>query len=336
MTAPTITIENERGVSVAIPPDAMPEPPITFGVAIRRDVTRYSGRNVSTQVLGTTYAPTDLSGVLDDSWLGVAGAAKSLRAQLEALVESGTLIGMTYDSDQWWGWLDVTFEEETPTRIGYTLAFEPLYRERPRVARVVLSRAPVDTSSAIEAELAALDALIADPPGEVSPDLAGRLLVAVLAAENALSEVVTSLDGVTYFADLSVELAGQIARTTARSISKVGDVIASVRTVTEDALAVTTGVPGLVASAWRDDVLAQAQASRAALLAFMVELRGVEVPDTLREHVVRTGETLVSIAGFYYGDFTLWTRIADANDLEGSSVSPGTVIKIPDLDEALL
>jgi len=46
-------------------------------------------------------------------------------------------------------------------------------------------------------------------------------------------------------------------------------------------------------------------------------------------HVVRSGETLQSIAATYLGTWKAWTRIADANGLAPGQPTAGTVLIIP-------
>lgn len=49
-----------------------------------------------------------------------------------------------------------------------------------------------------------------------------------------------------------------------------------------------------------------------------------------RMHVVRSGDTLQSIAAHYLGAWSEWPRIAEANSLTPGQPSSGTVLVIPD------
>lgn len=52
-------------------------------------------------------------------------------------------------------------------------------------------------------------------------------------------------------------------------------------------------------------------------------------PDNVYVHKVKAGESLASIADEYYGDRTRADVIAKFNDLDGESIEPDTVLRIP-------
>jgi nucleoid-associated protein YgaU len=57
-------------------------------------------------------------------------------------------------------------------------------------------------------------------------------------------------------------------------------------------------------------------------------------PDVEKRYVVRTGETLSSIAAAVYRDPALWRKVADANRItDPRSLTPGTVLTVPRLEE---
>jgi nucleoid-associated protein YgaU len=58
-------------------------------------------------------------------------------------------------------------------------------------------------------------------------------------------------------------------------------------------------------------------------------------PDVEKRYVVRTGETLSSIAGAVYRDPALWRELATANGItDPRAVAPGTVLTVPRLEGA--
>jgi hypothetical protein len=57
-------------------------------------------------------------------------------------------------------------------------------------------------------------------------------------------------------------------------------------------------------------------------------------PDVEKRYVVRTGETLSSIAAAVYRDPALWRKVADANGItDPRTLTPGTVLTVPRLEE---
>ena len=46
-------------------------------------------------------------------------------------------------------------------------------------------------------------------------------------------------------------------------------------------------------------------------------------------HTVKKGDTLWSIAKYYYGDGKAWQRIADANGVQGTGINVGMKLNIP-------
>lgn len=57
-------------------------------------------------------------------------------------------------------------------------------------------------------------------------------------------------------------------------------------------------------------------------------------PDVEKKYVVRTGETLSSIAAAVYRDPALWRKVADANRItDPRSLTPGTVLTVPRLED---
>jgi len=294
-------------------------------------VTRYVGTdNTSAQVLGTEDVPVDLSGVFDDAYTGNgAGHALALRRALEGLLYSGDLIRLGYNNDQRWGFLDAYFEEETPERIKYNIKFEPLYRRPPSPATLVLAAAPTDNASKLSEAALSLDALVTARPPIVRDDFAQRILYAWAAAENSLGVMVAELSAVVYYAELTAEVARQMTRSASGALRGLAEMTRALRAAGAATLSDVTGPELLTAELWRDDLLAEARALRGLTLGVARDLAAVATPTSLRTHTVKGGETLQGLALSYYGDFGLWSLIADGNGLDDDTITPGQTLIIP-------
>jgi LysM repeat protein len=334
MSAPSLVLENYRtGQQVVIEGADLPDGPIAWGGMVRREVTRYVGRdNTSAQVLGTVDTDITLKGVLDDQWSGNSrGHALRMRLELEGLLYSGDLIRLGYNNDQRWGFLDITFEEETPERITYSLKFEPLYSKPPAPVVLVLAAAPVDSAGRLSAGAELLSAALMARPAIVRDDFFLTLFTAWSAAQNALSRVISALGAVVYYADLTAEMARQVTRTSAGVLRGLGDMSAQLRASGASVVSSVSGPEALRAELWRDDVLSESMALSAFVLSVARDVGAVAAPTSARTHTVKGGETLAGLALAYYGDFGLWQLIADGNGLDDDGLTPGQTLIIPTL-----
>lgn len=332
MTVPVLTFENHRtGLQVELGGNDLPAPPIQWGGRTRKEVTRYIGTDrVSVQVLGVEHNNPEISGILDDTYTGnPVGHAQAKRAELEQLLFSGDLIKMSYNRDQVWGFMDIDFDEEVDDRILYTLRFEVLMRTPPKPVILVLNQSPVDTASSISEEFDALKDITELVPDEVNTSLARDVLLALGKADAFLLNASKPLSTVVYYGDLTAEIAGNVNRSMSGAFKNVGVMLDRLRSAQDSTLSSVEGSGELLATGWRDDVLIQAQLANERILAFLLVLAGVLKPDSIKTHIVREGETLESIAHFYYGDFSLSTYIADANGLDFLDISPNDRLTIP-------
>lgn len=337
MSAPVLVLENDRTKErVQLGGNDLPNTPIQWGAKLRREVQRYIGTDrVSAQVMGTIDAPITVNGVFDDTYTGNArGHAQAMRAAIEALVYSGDLIRLAYNREQRWGFLDVDFEEEVDDLIRYSLKFEPLFREPPAPLSLTLTRAPVDQATEVGELFDALKLRAEATPPSLASTIATAVLDALDQAEARVSEINGYLAGVVYYADLTQEIASRAVRSLASVLRRMGDVQRALVAAPSAAISTVTGSGELLSSIWRDEVLAQTRLTTAQMLAFFGELTQIVSPTSTRVHVVRAGESLEGLALRFYGDFTLWTLIADANGLDYDDIEPGDELVIPKLPES--
>ena len=341
MTAPAVIFSaeiraesNVEQVRLEIGGSDLPKGPITWGGTLRKNITRYAGDDqVSAQILGTIDEPFTLEGVFDDYWWGAIGHAREMKALCEKLLYAGALVHLEYRDEQRWGLFWCRLEEETPERISYTINFEPLYRKAPTQAPLSFDLPPSDAATVIESQLAdMLDyAQNSNDATNVAAVIAGQVVSKMLEAEGQIGAALDIVSQVSYWSELGPDLARQARTSASGAVRALGSAARRLGNTTSTVVAKADGITQFAAEAWRDKSLLNVQQARSDALSLLEQLWTVFEPLGERTHTLREGETLQGLAFDYYGDWELWTVIADANDFDTDDVPAGTEVRVPRL-----
>lgn len=310
-----------------------PQKALEWGGGPRAEVTRYGGINAtSAQILGEELDDVSFEAVLDDMQADRPGLAQATLAALEALRDEYGLVRLEYENERWWGLLSVKRAEQRRDRVTYTVKLQVLYRVPPdSVVAPALAPQPLDLSGALDDALSQVSALASSPPAEVSPSLAVQALLEIRAAQNAISEVLGVVTVVEYYAQLGTVEARRLMSlglTALASLARAADKVAN---TSLDAASVVVGAPAVLCALWQSNTELALRKTSVTVRALVTGLAAVAVPTSAKTHLVRQGETLMSVARQQYGSVALWTRIADANPGVAMVPDAGATLIIPEV-----
>lgn len=295
----------------------------------RTTVTRYAGENVTVQVHGRELRPIELEGTIDDSWYGQVGHADSQRGLIRQLANGSRLVRLEYGREQWWGTFDAEVTRKKTGLIEYRITYTPYWDKRPTQIPLVNDPVPPpELATALLDVNAEQIARMAAPPADLDASWAQGLYLDALAVQGALNGAATALSTVTRAGDMTVDL----ARRTSRSLFGAVDAMrASVERTAQAPILTLASSPVGVLLGYEHNHLARTYARRvqADSLARMREVNGLAQPARASQHVVRQGDTLPRLAVLYLGAFDRWPEIAEANDLDTSTLSVGQTLSIP-------
>jgi len=303
-----------------------------WGGKTRKSVTRYPGGETSVQVHGTEYDPVELQGIFDDGKWGEPGHALRMRNHITELLAAGQLVRLEYGEDTRWGLLDASFDEERRDRIHYTITFHPYWVQEPPELEALheLELPPGDLGTVTKEEAEKLETAVEDPPDAVDEELGDRLYLKAAEATNAISGGLQQIEDVKAYADLAsdtAELALQNIRAAATRVDAITDTVKDLPAAA--AAGGAEGVAELVAANWSADVERQARLTSGSLAELVRQFARGRQPGSRRFHIVARGETLQSIAEEELGDWSLWTDIADRNDLPTADIDVGDRLELP-------
>lgn len=312
----------------------LPKSAIGFGSKLRKKVTHYGKLNeTSVQVSGIEHEPIQLTGVWDDRQTGLLGRAKDLVTAFRALQQRAQILRLEWDSEVRWGLLDFKAMYTRTDLVNWTIDFTVLYDEPPALIRVSTYKTPpVDQASEALDKSREMSDLVGSAPDFVAPSLLAFMLLKVASIENDITSGLSVLENLTS----GVELTGEIARRAAALMYSPLVAVRSMRQRTKNAALETitsveaSGAKAVAVRRWSDDVDALALSMMRLLADLLRRIVEEAKPPSTRSTIVRQGETLMTIAQREYGDFSAWTRIADANGFDSTKVEPGQVIVLPD------
>lgn len=329
-TTPPITFEDETTGQVLVLGGAeLPEPPLTHGGRHRKSVTRYPGDSVSVQMLGTEMHDVEIEGVLDDHWTGETGRAERTKDAMLQMWRAQNVVRFEYRGTELWGLFEARVDEELPWRYQYQITFMALWADPPEPEAVELEPLPTDAATLVTNKVDDLDGFLTSPPPQVQQtDLMVVLLLEMGSLTNKASGLLNVIEGVVDYAELGGELSGEAAGFCKGMVSGLVSMAERLKSATPASFG-ASGVDEYGALDWQLSAEQKVMDANQATLALLRRLLRATEPATTRTHTVRQGETLRSIARAYYGDFTQWVRIADANNLDGDDLTVGQRLAVP-------
>jgi len=302
---------------------------LQIATKLRKTVTHYAGTYTSVQVHGTEMSPMEIEGTFDDSWWGEQGRTKNMIDQIERVAQLGEIVRMEFEGLQLWGTIDFGYTYKTEARAEYRLTFEPFWREDPR-QKVYISFAqpPNDLAELLDARLKDTSDFLEDAPFGVDLSFVADIVLAMASARNAVSNVLGLLSSVADYADLIDRQAGLVRRSLFATVKTVTSVRNRLAAAGENIVQADAG-SWLRGGEYVYEGTRRVDTSLEDLVAMLRKFLEVSRPKRQVTHVVRAGDTLQRLAEQYLGDFSRWTEIADANDLEGTAIVVGSVLIIP-------
>lgn len=299
------------------------------GTKLRKTITRYAGTFTSVQVHGVEYDPIVLEGVFEDSWYGVLGHARDMRAIVDEVVELGELVRFEYDGLQYWGTLDGKTVEKDPHRVEYELRFEPYWRDDPRQSSyLAFAEPPNDLGESIDGRLGDAESFIQNAPDGISTAFVTTLILELASARNRVSSVLQYISNVADYADLTADQIGLVTRSLFAGIQTLNSTTERLRRAGTEILD-DNAAAQLRGSEYVAEANRRVRLSIEDLVAMMRKFLDTTRPRRQRTHVVTQNDTLHRLAQIYLGDFGRWTEIADANDLDTTELVVGSSLLIP-------
>jgi hypothetical protein len=325
---------------------AIPNRPWTFGTAIRRKRTDYSGGDEPTiQVLGPNSKPQQISGTWDDRF-GGAGFARAQRRAFNDMVRRGNLVRVEFQGLAWTALIvDPDYEYHYDSKIGYSFTLEPVAEEDAAPLRVVdNTNRPMSASAIIDDVGATLDEMQRLRGIDPETGLADGTPAPVLALENK-SELDVLLDDIdAAFAEVHTAIdqrivaPGEEARL---SVMRAAQLFNQMRSVVMHALNVLVG--------WRADTQLAVSTVRDSLnfddfrasMGFQLRLLGLQAHDSEQEllrraepdaaalYSPRQGEHLYAISLKFYGTKDQWRSIKVRNGLDYTTMTGDELLVIP-------
>lgn len=334
---PFLFVGEESGLEVELTDHDLPKPFLTWGGKPEKTVTRYGGGSATVQIHAIELDEIKLEGKFVDSWWGVEGHALRQRDAALGLMYSAEVVRFEYGFDQLWGVFSAILRERTRGEFEYEISFLPVWSEPPDSMWFLdYEEPPADVDKTVEVTVRELVEYVGTPPAGINEESdeatsfvedVSRL---VRSAQNKHARIKGRIASVGRFADLTTDAAASILRDLRASGGDISRVAGMARSARATVLA-SPGVSELAVNIWTDEIEVRANKARATMLEELRRVFASSSPSGRRVHYVRQGETLPRIAVLYYRDQSLWTRIADANEIEGSTVEAGQRLEIPEL-----
>lgn len=330
-----IFVDEKDGFRVELSQFAdLPNSPLELGTETSLQVTDYGGRNArSVQVVGDKHKPIVLSGRWRGQQSGDRLRPRQLVQQFEALRARASLLRFEWGPYQRWGFLSFDHTHLLDDDITFEIRFEVLYDKPPASLTVEPYKlAPGDQSVGVSQAGDRVAALVGNPPIWALGSYVLTLSNAVAGFQNKIAEGVGILDGITSYAEISSDRLRQATQALGNALDGASTLVARTIGATEDTAATLAASPAeaLAVVRWTEDVELETRRLRLFLVELLRALVDAQRPAAARRHVVRDGETLYTIATRFFGDFSGWIAIADANGLTLPVVAAGTVLLIPD------
>lgn len=299
------------------------------GRELRKTVTRYAGSYTSVQVHGQKHKPISLEGTFEDTWWGASGHALEMRAAVETIVALGQIVRMEHNETQLWGILECEFVEHTPSKIDYDLKFMPYWAEDPyQFSYTPPAEPPNDLAEALDSRLGEAKDFIENAPDGVDTSFVKDALFGLASAKNSLGNVLGYLSDVGGYADLAAEQVSMVTRTLFASIRTMNSVKDRIDNAGDSILGDTASAY-IRGGDYIYDGGRLVERSLEDLVAMLRKFLEVRRPRRQRVHTVRVNDTLQRLAKLYLGDYTRWVEIADANDLDNTTLTAGSELIIP-------
>lgn len=311
----------------------LPAPPLLLGGATEKQITSYGARNArSVQITGYAFEPIQLSGKWSGRQQGDRERPRNLARAFEALAARAKILRLEWAIYQRWGLLDFRAQHTTDDEIEWSLTFTVMYDEPPNSLVVpTFSLAPGESLSLATDQSDKLDARLATPPVWALGAYVAQLVNAKGSINNALADAQSLLAGVTSYAEISSSQLRQIAASVTLALAGSTRLVDRALAATEEGAASVdaSAAQGAAVVRWAADVEIEARRLRVSIGSLLRALVEAIRPPAARRHIVRQGETLYTIATIYFGDFSAWEAIADANNLDSPAVAVGAVLSIP-------
>jgi len=328
-------IEEETGDRLALEERAdLPTTALALGGALEKQVTQYGARNArSVQITGYNFSPIQLSGKWSGRQQGDRERPRALARAFEALAARARILRLEWGPYQRWGLLDFDAKHMQDDEIEWEINFTVLYDRPPEsIAVPSFKLAPGESLSLVFAQNDRLDLELSRPPVWALGSFVAQLINAKGSINNALADAQSVLSGVTSYAELSASTLRLIASSVGLALAGSSRLLARALTASEDVASIVSASPAQAQSAvrWAGDVELGARGLRLSIAALFLALVEAIRPPAARRHTLRDGETIYTVAALYFGDFSAWESIADANDLDSPVVMVGTSLVIPD------
>jgi hypothetical protein len=300
------------------------------GAKLRKTVSRYSGDYASVQVHGTELKPIDFEGVFDDTWAGEAGHALEMRDTIDALVALGEIVRMEYGKTELWGTLDAEFVEKNSARITYRITFEPYWRKDPSAQiYIAFAEPPNDLAELLDSRLASTASFFEAAPDGLDLSFVGDIVLGLASVRNVTSNILGYVSKVADYADLTSQQIGFVVRSGLAAQRTLSSVKGRLQGAGQSLFIGETAPAWLGGGEYITEGSRRVDQSIEDLVAMLRKFLSLQRPIRQRTHIVREGDTLQALAKLYLGDFSRWTEIADANDLDSTTLVTGSVLKIP-------
>jgi len=316
-----------------------PEAPVEVGGKLRQVRTLYPGAaEASVQTLGPEENDIVLTGQWKDRHIGTSGAAMSLMSDIEWLRHQGKPLMLHFEGIERRVLLtEAVFGIHSEGRIDYRIILQVLAPDMTTTPPVL----PVRPEEKLEWEQAL--AFWASYRDELDSDVAlglqehsdGLELVDALNdaagyVQGKLDDIEGSIDTVLAAGESVATAAGRIVSAISgirsrvnRTVNRIDRLGASFTGVTDDAIGVFDF------RAWRSSVRHEARSTQAALTPVEQHYGAVAEPEPQAVVIARDGDTLQRFSVRYFGTADRWRDIADANDLETTTLVAGQELILP-------
>jgi len=326
---PAIFTSERTGDELVIDASDLFEPPVQWGIKPRKSVTKYPGDATTVQMHGLERDTISLQGTIDDRWYGVEGHALDMRENMLALAADSGIVRLDYSGRQVWGIFSATILESDQTSMRYEIEFEVFWTDPPEYEQVMDFRSsPSEDATMTFTAIEAQHNTAREAPETVNDSIAAEMIEASAVGMAALSEIGERIGEVERYRDLA-------KRTIRQSLRQLKGAGSRIKSATERIASIASGDAGPAGVErsqghfWAASTERRSKLSTAEIEKFRPKMAAALMPTSSGTYIVGRGDTLQSIAASELGEWSEWTRIADANDLDRGDIEVGDELKIP-------
>lgn len=265
--------------------------------------------------------------------LGKAERARTLRDAFYMIARSGQLLRLEWGSIVRYGFLrKFTPTHDSEEDIPWSMEFE--WQGDTNAAPKFTFQPNFDPPGLLAAIIAALQAFL-DEVGEVLAFVNGikqKITSKITKIGQLLTSLIQALSAMVSLALTPIELLGTLTQQLTSIVLALKDLMTTLREVPAAYIALKEGISPTGANLINQLVQAvifNARKLAADAIAVMRALQQLKEPDVIAVVVTSGDQTLRDLALQHYGSESDWKKIADFNDIAGSIVPPGTVVRIP-------